>query len=63
MTEPFPKPGRCEPLVRGKGFGKSGLKPAFSPKSKVVFPKLMFWENLDIIDKNVIVEYYKARAV
>ncbi|MDR1220673.1 MAG: hypothetical protein LBK73_13820, partial [Treponema sp.] len=28
------------------GFRKSGLKPAFSIKSKVVVPKLKFWNNL-----------------
>jgi hypothetical protein len=31
---PFPKPGWF-----GKGFRKSGLKPTFSNKSKVAFPK------------------------
>jgi hypothetical protein len=30
----------------GKGSGKSGLKPAFSHKSKVDFPKLKFLEIL-----------------
>jgi hypothetical protein len=27
------------PVGFGKSFGKTGLKPAFSPKSKAIFPK------------------------
>jgi predicted nucleic acid-binding protein len=32
----------------GKSFRKSGLKPAFSFKFKVAFPKLKFWESLPL---------------
>jgi hypothetical protein len=31
----------------GTGFRKSGLKPAFSIKSKVAVPKLKFWDSLN----------------
>jgi hypothetical protein len=30
----------------GQALEKSGRQPAFSPKFKVAFPKLQFWENL-----------------
>jgi hypothetical protein len=42
------------------GFRKSGLKPVFSIKSKVVVPKLKFWNNLGYIFelKNCEVEYF-----
>jgi hypothetical protein len=33
----------------GTGFRKSGLKPVFSIKSKVVVPKLKFWNNLNFL--------------
>jgi hypothetical protein len=34
------------PVSFGRGFRKSGLKPAFSNIIKVAFPKLKFWESL-----------------
>jgi hypothetical protein len=33
-------------MVFPQALGKSGLKPAFSPKSKVAVPKLEFWNSL-----------------
>jgi hypothetical protein len=34
------------PMVFPQALGKSGLKPAFSLKSKVAVPKLEFWNSL-----------------
>ncbi|MDR3123452.1 MAG: hypothetical protein LBU16_06705, partial [Treponema sp.] len=34
------------PMVFPQALGKSGLKPAFSLKSKVAVPKLKFWNSL-----------------
>jgi hypothetical protein len=34
------------PMVFPQALGKSGLKPAFSPKSKVAVSKLKFWNSL-----------------
>jgi hypothetical protein len=36
-------------LVLGKALEKAVLRPAFSHKSKVAFPKLKFWESLGIM--------------
>jgi hypothetical protein len=33
-------------MVFPQALGKSGLKPAFSRKSKVAVPKLKFWNSL-----------------
>jgi hypothetical protein len=33
-------------MVFPQALGKSGLKPAFSLKSKVAVPKLKFWNSL-----------------
>jgi hypothetical protein len=32
-------------MVFPQALGKSGLKPAFSPKAKVAVPKLKFWNS------------------
>jgi hypothetical protein len=34
------------PMVFPQSLGKSGLKPAFSLKSKAAVPKLQFWNSL-----------------
>jgi hypothetical protein len=38
-TEPFPKPGWCEPAVRRERLWKKRAKTHFSSKFKVAFPK------------------------
>jgi hypothetical protein len=35
-------------MVFPQPLGKSGLKPAFSPKAKVAVPKLKFWNSLNL---------------
>jgi hypothetical protein len=35
-------------MVFPQALGKSGLKPAFSLKSKVAVPKLQFWNSLEL---------------
>jgi hypothetical protein len=37
------------PVSFGKCSRKSGLKSAFSHKSKIAFPKIQFWESLSIM--------------
>jgi hypothetical protein len=36
-------------MVFPQALGKSGLKPAFSLKSKVAVPKLKFWNSLVLL--------------
>jgi hypothetical protein len=53
FLEPVPKLINCTLKARGFGTGswKKRLEARFSPKFKVVFLKLKFWESLIILDR------------
>jgi hypothetical protein len=44
----------------GQALGKSGLRPAFSPKFKVAFPKLKFWESLTYHQENLTTKAHRT---
>jgi hypothetical protein len=43
-------------LVLKQALGKSGQTPAFSYKSKVAVPKLKFWNSLNGVNFNAVLQ-------